>query len=189
MMAEPTSPIARTYAEALWTAARRQGLVQQILEECRALGRVFDQSPQLAAFFANPGLHEADKRRLVHNILGGRLHPLLLNLLNLLIDRRRLGHLDSILKVFQEWVEQSEGVYRAVVESARELDFQQKVKLKGSLEKYTGHRLNISYHVRPELISGLVFRMGDLLVDGSARSLLNNLQRRLMAAPMPAGER
>jgi len=174
--------ISRSYATALFNAAQRQGTLQRLLEECRVLREIAGRSPQLRVFFENPRVPTEDKQALVDKVFGGRLSPLLIKLLHLLVQRDRSSLLDEILDLFRELVEQAEGIQHAYVQTARELNFQEKVRLKSSLEKFTGSKLRIDYAVDPSLLGGIVFRYQDTLIDSSLRAGLREIRRRLAGA-------
>jgi F-type H+-transporting ATPase subunit delta len=122
-----------------------------------------------------------EKLKLLDRAFKGRLSPLLINLLHLLATRRRTTYLDETLTLFQELVERAEGISQASVSSAGELSFQDKLRLKAALEKYTKSRLKIEYLVEPGLIGGVIFRFRDLLVDGSLASALEELRERMLS--------
>lgn len=178
------SLIAKSYAQALFNGARKQGTLQRVGDEAKGLASVATKLPRLLVFLDNPRVATEKKLELISNSLRARLSPLMMNLLIALIRRDRTGQLPDVLARFQELVEEAEGIQHAVVESAVELSFGDKLRLKGTLEKYTGSRLRIDYNVNPALIGGLVFRYRDLLVDSSISSGLADLRRRLLGAQL-----
>jgi F-type H+-transporting ATPase subunit delta len=180
------SPIERTYAEALLGAARRLGIVQRAMEEARVLLKVVKQNPRLLLFLESPHISAQEKQELLDRVFKGRLSPLMVNLLHVLAARRRTTYLDETLELFQELVEQSEGLWRVQVTTAHELNFQDKVRLKTALEKFTKRQLKIEYNIDPRLIGGLVCRLRDFQIDASLRNALNGIRYRLLHTPLPA---
>lgn len=180
------SPVERTYAEALLGAARRLGIVQQAAEEARALVQVTRQSPRLMVFLESPHISYPAKLELLDRVFKGRLSPLMVNLLHVLARRRRTVFLNETLDLFQELVEESEGILHAEVTTAHELGLQDKLRLKAALEKYAKSRLQIEYHRDPRLIGGVVCRLKDRQLDSSLRSALDELERRLNATTLKA---
>ena len=142
---------------------------------------------RLRIFLANPQVPTETKMELINRTLGPKFSPLVIRLIELMIDRERIDVLPDVLAEIQRLVEHAEGIYQAEIDSAMELDFQDKLRLKNALEKYTGYKLKIDYNVEPNLIGGLVFRFRDTLIDGSLRSGLNKLRRRLLETALPQG--
>jgi F-type H+-transporting ATPase subunit delta len=174
-----SSLAARSYAQALYNAARTQGVVQRLVEESKMLLAMLNQQPSLRHFLEGPQISREKKRDLLDKGFKNRLNPLLMNLLYMMADRERAVILRDILNEFQEIAERAEGIFPATVASARELGFQEKLKLKTALEKHTGYHLRIKYEVDPDLLGGVVFRFRDLLIDSSVRSGLEQLKRQL----------
>lgn len=173
------SLIARSYAEALFRSARTQGQTQRVKEDCRALAESIRKQPRFLIFLESPQIATEAKNDLILRVFGDKLSPLLMRLLAMLVRRERVSHLVAILERFEELAEQAEGIYPASVTSAIELGYKEKLELRSVLEKYTRFRLNIRFHIEPNLIGGLIFRCRDLLIDSSLHNSLENLRRRL----------
>lgn len=179
-----TTPVERTYAEALFGAARSMGVLQRVQEEAKVLLKVVQQNRSLLTFLESPHVKIEEKMGLLDRVFKGRLSPVMINLLHVLATRRRTTYLDEILEHFQELVEQAEGIYQATVTSAWELNFQDKLKLKTALERHTQSRLKIDYAVDPAVLGGVIFRFRDLLIDGSLRGGLHSLRERLLGTQL-----
>lgn len=182
------SPVERTYAEALLGAARRLGLVERARDEAAALLKIIKGNVRLLRFLESPHIATPEKLALLDRVFGGRLSPLMLNLLHVLAVRRRTTYLDETLSLFQELVEQSEGIWRASVTTAHELTEEDRARVQAALEKFTAHQLRIDYHLDPKLIGGLVCRLKDTQIDTSLRSALEELQHRLLTTTLRPAE-
>ena len=156
--------------------------MQRLQEESRVLISVLAKTPQLKIFMENPQRPTEHKIELIEKVFKDRLTPMLVTMMRLMILRDRILLLDETLELFDEMVEEAEGIHHAVVQSARELQMQDKLQLKSALEKFTGSRLKIDFQVDPALIGGLIFRYGDTLIDNSISNGLRTIRERLMAA-------
>ena len=180
--------IARSYAEALFRAARAQGILQRVQEECKALAAVVDQAERrLRIFMGNPKVPTENKLALIDKALAPRFSPLTVRMLHMLVRRERTEHLGEILALFVEMGEQAEGIHQAQLQSAVDLSFQDRLRLKAALEAWTGCRLKIEYEVDSGLIGGLVFRFRDTLIDSSLRAGLALLRRRMLNTSLAQG--
>lgn len=175
----------RAYAEALLRAAQTyvtsgQGTLVEIQEDARSLLQVFKHSHRLLVFLESPHVKISDKVKLLDKVFAGKLHPLLLRLVHMLAERRRSTSLDEVLSLFLERINEISGIFYAVIATAFNLSDNDKTKLKEAMEHYTGHKLDIDFRVEPGIIGGVVFRSGDLLIDGSIRNSIDALRHQLL---------
>lgn len=172
-------PAVLAYAQSLYNVAKSQGVVRQVTDECKALRAVFAASPTFARFLEGPQIARGQKQRVVRATLGQKLNPIVLNLFLVTIQRERAGLIPDILEEFQNVAERADGIFPAGVTTARELGFQEKLRLKTALEKFAQCHLRIQYDIRPEIRGGIIFKFRDSLVDGSISTRLEKLERKL----------
>lgn len=176
------SAVAYRYAEALYQAAREQGVQAEVLEAMAAFKRSMDGDPQAWAGVFDPRLQVEDKERLlVDRHLEGS-HPLLVNLVRLLLRRHREAVLRDIFRVYLEVHEQGEGILRVRVETARELEPPEQEELRRRLESATGRTVALEALADPSLLGGVRLESGSRVADGSLRSRLERMRRRMKAA-------
>lgn len=176
------SPVARSYAEALFRSAKKLGNLAQVREELAALAELGDAGRKLRIFLTGPQFSTEAKLALIEKTLGASVSKNLRKMLELLVRRERYGEFDSIWERFEELCEQDEGVYSAVVTTARALGSDERQELQASLEKYAECRLKITFEVNPDVIGGVIFRFRDTLIDSSLRSGLERVRRQLKNA-------
>jgi F-type H+-transporting ATPase subunit delta len=173
------SPVVLAYAQAVFNVAKKQGVVQQMNEECRRLLDVFRTSPVFANFLEAPQISRGQKLKVVTGVLGAEISPLTLNLFRIAIRRERAGLIPRILAEFQNVAERAEGIFPASITSARELGVEEKLRIKTALEQFAKCQLRIVYDVRPDIRGGIIFRFQDSLVDASIQNKLVKLARQL----------
>ncbi|HEV3332710.1 MAG TPA: ATP synthase F1 subunit delta [Bryobacteraceae bacterium] len=179
-----TAVISR-YVEALADVVTGSGSTvrpQEALEQLRAFDAVWGSSTPLRNALVSPSVPAARKRAVVNRIadqLG--LSRIIRNFLFVLIDHRRIAEVPQILPAFELVLDQRLGFARAEVASARELSEADRTILNGKLERLTGKRIRMHFSVDESLIGGVVARLGSTVYDGSLRSRLHGLERRLAA--------
>ena len=97
----------------------------------------------------------------------------------LLFDKGRIGLLDAINDFYQKLVDELKGVAFASLVSAAELSSEAIEKIRESLSKVTGKEVKLEVKQDPDLIGGIVTRIGDLVLDGSVRTQLLNMRESL----------
>ena len=174
--------IARVYAETLFRAADRHGQVEEVEESVQALTAVLAASAELDRFLVAPQIDAAAKRSLVRSVLTDRLHPLLVRFLELVIGKHRERLLGEILAAWTELLDLRANRQSAALTTALPADPELVARVKAALERATGKTIVLEERVDPSLLSGLVVRSGDTVIDGSIKNRLNTLRQRLRAA-------
>lgn len=170
------------YGRALYDAANRMSRVDQVEETTQVLVGLVPRGSQVRTFLEGPQFNVSDQMALVDKAFANKIDDLALNLLKILIRRRRIFYLEEILTNFHRIVEESRGVYHAELDAAIELSDEQKSRLQETLEKFTEHKLKINWRTKPELIGGVIFKYQDLLLDDSVRTRLRQMRHDMLAA-------
>jgi len=176
------SQLGRRYARALFELGEEQGQTDRIQKGLEALVATWSESKELQDVFENPAVG-AENRNAVIDAVGKRmaLPPLLLNTLKLLSDRRRLRHVPELAEAYFDLAEARTGRVRAEVITATAMPETYFTKLQQTLEKATGKKVVLVKKQDPELIGGVVTRVGDRVFDGSIRSRLADLEATLLS--------
>ena len=175
---------AKNYAEALFGAAKDQGVEERIDQEAAAFLEALIQAPAFVVFLEGPHIPSGRKIPHVNNVMKGRFHELMRHFVLLLLRRGRITALDESFEHYRTLFEKSRGVSHGQVTSAVGLDDVQREQLRAALQNFTGLTLNLDYMVDPKILGGVVFKAGDLLVDDSLTGQLSRLSDQLMDVPV-----
>ena len=172
--------VTQQYAAALADVALEKRQVEALKRELSAFVDLLNQSFELRNFLATPAV-ERDAKQAVIEKLVARLGASreLRNFLFIIVENRRTALLPEVAREFEAELLERLGVARAEITSARELTAQQKADLGETLEGLTGKRIEPRYAVDPELVGGVMVRIGSTIYDGSVRSQLVRLETRL----------
>ncbi|MHB8946346.1 MAG: ATP synthase F1 subunit delta [Bacillota bacterium] len=171
-----TGSVARRYAEALFGLAREKNLIELFQSELRHVAAFLETNPDFTTVLGDRLVSPRDKKDLVIKAFP-KLHELIANLLNLLIDKRREEYLSEIIASYGRLVDKHNGVIEVEVTSAVSLDQEEQGRLGRALERATGQRVRLRAGVDQAILGGLVVRIDDRLYDGSVRSRLGQLRR------------
>jgi F-type H+-transporting ATPase subunit delta len=176
-MAETTTA-ARRYAEAIFELGRESDTLDQWQDDLGVLATVAGDGGVLAVL-ENIKTPMEQRLALLDRALSG-MSPLAQNLARLLVSRGRFGLLPQIARVFGEMLDEHRGVVRAEAVTAVPLTDDERRAIVERLRAVTGARdIRLQSQVDPSIIGGLIVRIGDRLIDGSTRSRLIQLRRRL----------
>ena len=172
---------ARRYARALLDVAQDQANPAAVREELRALRRLLEQHAELAEALAHPALAAEKKRGVLGAAFANKLSGPVMRLLELLVERGRLGLLPAIESAYAALFNAQRGVAAAEAVSAVPLDAQDRHALKTALERASGLEIELATREDPALLGGLLVRVGGRSYDGSVRERLRALRERLRA--------
>jgi len=172
--------IVQHYADALAEVAISQKSAEKVRRELSDFLALLRESQQLGVLLGSPAVSRANKhavaQALVERMSASRT---LRNFLFVVIDQRRVGLLQEIQQAFEARLDDLEGVARADVTSARELNERERQQLRTVLERLSGRHVEANYELDPALIAGAVVRVGSTIYDGSVRMQLERLRIKL----------
>jgi ATP synthase F1 delta subunit len=158
--------IAKVYARSLFEVAREQGQFVDALNQHR----------ELAIFFFSPYFSVKEKEEALGRVLVDA-EPILLNFLSLLIEKHRMPVIFRIRDAFEQMWEQENRMLPVEITSAIELDADTLEQLSQEISERTGRKVKLATRVDPEILGGLVVRVGNSILDASIRNRLEQLRR------------
>ena len=173
--------LARVYAEAMLDVAEEQGAAEEVLAELEELRRYAESHDDFTAFLTSPTVDEEARRGVLERLLRGRASDLLVDALQVVNRKGRLGLLPTIAAAYAAALDELRGRIEVAVASALALDDDQRRRLVSALGRYTGKQARLREAVEPKLLGGLVLRIGDHKIDNSVASRLHALAEALSA--------
>jgi F-type H+-transporting ATPase subunit delta len=171
----------RTYARALFEAAKEQGRLAQVREELADFVATIDEVPELDALLRDPLLDPREKGDALDSILGG-IEPLLRNFLLVVVEKHRGGQVREMQREFERLMAQEERRLTVELTTAYELTDDEARDIVGRIEQASGRPVDATRSVDPDLLGGIVLQAGSLRVDASVRARLERLRRDLTTA-------
>jgi F-type H+-transporting ATPase subunit delta len=164
------------YAIALFDLARDAKTIDTVESSLATVRDALDQSDDFRALTVSPLVARGAAVKAVlatADSLG--IDATTKNFLGVLAENRRLGQLPAIIRAFRQLAARHRGEIAAEVTSAHPLDEQQVIELKQQLRQRVGRDVSVDLSVDPELLGGLVVRIGSQMIDSSIRTRLNTL--------------
>ncbi|WP_445192182.1 F0F1 ATP synthase subunit delta [Sphingomonas sp. Tas61C01] len=164
------------YALALFELARESKSIDAVEASLATVRDALAQSPDFKTLTTSPLVSRTDAAKAVSasaDSLG--IDPTTRNFLGVLAQNRRLGDLPKIVRAFRTLAAQHRGETTAEVVSAHPLDDDQVAALKQQLRTRVGRDVAVDLSVDPQLLGGLVVRIGSQMIDSSIRTRLNSL--------------
>jgi ATP synthase F1 delta subunit len=169
----------RTYARALFEAAKEQGRLKKVAEELGDFAAAVRDVPELRAVLRNPELDPETKAGIVAEIIGDA-DPLLGNFLRLVAEKGRSGEIAEIARELDRLIAAEEGRLDVELTTAYELSGPDAAAILKQIQEASGRKVEATRKVDPNLIGGFVLQAGSMRVDASVRGRIERLRRELV---------
>jgi F-type H+-transporting ATPase subunit delta len=175
------SVVHRTYARALFQAAKEKGRLAKVREELADFTAAIEEVPELDALLRNPQIDPRAKAQALEDVLGGA-DELMRNFVLLAVEKNRGGQIREIQREFERLMAQDERRLTVEFTTAFELPDDEAGEIVRQIEQASGRPVDATRSVNPDLIGGIVLQAGSMRVDASVRGRLERLRRELMTA-------
>lgn len=171
--------IARRYAEAMFGIALKQNTLDRTLDDVQGISQLFSKHT-LAYLLREPKVPLQRKEKALRDTLSTRVLPTSLNLALLIVQRGLVELMPNVAAELQKMIFDYKNQAIAEVTTAVSMDDQQRTLIKQALEQKTGKTILLQTKVNPDILGGVVARVGDQVIDGSVQQRLQSLKRQLL---------
>jgi len=168
--------IAEVYGRSLYEVASEHDTTDEIREQLGQVADALDASRELAIYFFSPYFSTQEKKDGLVKLLDGA-DDTLVNFLELLIEKHRMPAIFRIRRYYDTLWEQAHKILPVQIATAVALDEDVARKLGKQIEKTTGQRIELTSSVDPDILGGIVLRVGNSILDASIRNRLENLRK------------
>lgn len=171
---------ARPYAKAVFEFAQESGSFDDWSGRLSFWSQLVSH-PEMAKRLDVPGLTHQDRASMIEKVVGDEMDDHSRNFIRLLAENNRLSLLSDISSIYEELRSEAEGEIEATVTSAFELTPVQQEKMIDVLSRRLERKVRLVNVVDPELIGGAIIRAGDLVIDGSLKGRVENMERAVVS--------
>jgi ATP synthase F1 delta subunit len=168
--------IAQVYARSLFEVAKEQDKLDVVREQLGQFADALDGSRELSIFFFSPYFSTQEKEDGLGKILDG-VDPVVANFLKLLIENHRMPVVFRVRREFETLWEHENQLLPVTITSAVALDEATVKSIGDAIGQQTGQRVELTANVDPDVLGGLIVRVGNSILDASIRNRLENLRR------------
>ena len=168
--------IAEVYGKSLFEVASEQDKTDELREQLGQFADALADNRDLAIFFFSPYFSTPEKKDGLQKAVQGA-DETLVNFLELLIEKHRMPAIYRIRRVYDTLWEQTHHVLPVHISTAVELDEGVAKKLGDSIAESTGQKIELTARVDPDILGGIVLRVGNSILDASIRNRLDNLRK------------
>jgi F-type H+-transporting ATPase subunit delta len=171
--------IARRYAGAMFEIGLKQNKLDQTLDDVREIAQVF-ANRKLAYLLREPKVPLQRKETALRQALASKVLPSSLNLALLVVQRKLVELMPNIARELEQLVLNYKNQAMAEVTTAMKIGDAQIALIKQALERRTNKTIILQTRIQPDILGGVIARVGDQLIDGSVRYRLSSLRQQLL---------
>jgi F-type H+-transporting ATPase subunit delta len=173
--------VAEVYARALFEVAVDQEKLDEIHEQLGQFADAVGENRDLAMFFFSPYFSTEEKKEALKRAVEGA-DPAFMNFLEALLERHRMPVIFRISSRFDQLWKQERKLLGVEVTSAVKLDESTVRSIGERIGEQTGQTVDLSSRVDPEILGGIVLRVGNFVLDASIRNRLEQLRKQVAQA-------
>jgi ATP synthase F1 delta subunit len=173
--------IAQVYARSLFEVAKENDELDEVHEQLGQFADALDESRDLQVFFFSPYFSSQEKKEGVAKIVDGA-NDHFENFLELIAERHRMPAVFRIRREFDSLWRSENKLLEVRITSAVEIDDDLVKSIGSRIEEQTGQRIDLDANVDPDVIGGLVLRVGNMVMDASVRGRLERLRKEVARA-------
>ncbi|MDD9148257.1 MULTISPECIES: F0F1 ATP synthase subunit delta [unclassified Sporolactobacillus] len=171
--------VANRYAKALFEVAEERDAVDTIESQLISVAHAISENEELRRVLLHPQVNSTEKKALVDKLFDKEVGLEVMNLLRLLIDRKREAIIDEVLEAYTHMADVKRGILDVTVTTAVPLDEEERQDLARRLGDVLGKKLRMHAKVKKEIIGGILLRIGDLLYDGTMAGRLAGFRQEI----------
>jgi ATP synthase F1 delta subunit len=168
--------LAQVYGRSLFEVAREQGKLDELREQLGQFADAVSENHDLAVFFFSPYFSTQEKQDALERMLDGA-DQALLNFLALLIENHRMPVIFRIRQEYERLWNEENKTLSVEITSAIALDEQTTESLGKTIGERAGRKVTLAARVDPDILGGIIIRVGNSILDASIRNRLEQLRR------------
>lgn len=172
--------ISARYARALFDFAKEEDMESRVYDDIKMLASSFETEPALKKALNNPVLSVSEKAQLLQNAAGIEISTVFERFIRLILRHRRENLLQIMCLIYIDLYRKEKNINRVYLYSAVPLSDETKDRLAYAIRQKTGGTIELSEHIKPDIIGGLVMRMNNYQIDASIASQLKHIKKQLM---------
>jgi ATP synthase F1 delta subunit len=170
--------IAQVYARSLFEVAKDAGKLDAVREQLGQFADALDAQRELSVFFFSPYFSTQEKKDSLHRAVEGA-DDTVVNFLELLVEKHRMPAIFRIRRVLDAMWREENKMLPVQLTSAIELDAETVENLGRTIGERTGRKVDVTATVNPDILGGIVLRVGNSILDASIRNRLESLRKQV----------
>ncbi len=171
--------VSTTYSAALFDVCVEQNKIDEFMNQMGFINEVLKTNEEFFEILTTPRINVDEKKKIIDEVFGSKLNKEIVNFVKILIDKRRIAYIIDIADEFERMACEYKGIVKAKAYSSICLDSEQIKKLEKKLSEQSGKTVEIENIVDKSLLGGVMIRFNDVVIDGTLKGKLEDLENNL----------
>lgn len=171
--------VTNRYTQGLFQAAEAHGVIAVVDQNLKLLSEALRGHSELKSLIEHPVISVEEKVKIVENVFGEHLEPLVIRFLRILFARRRSAYVQVVYTHFHTLAEEARGRVTVEVESAFPMDEEQTRRIAERISLVLNKEANVVIRVNPDLVAGYRAKVGNRVLDATVRGALEQFSQKL----------
>lgn len=176
------------YGYALYDLAIEEGIEKEIEKEFAEIAKIFSNHQEFANLLSNPRIPTSERIDVLDNILKNQVHPYLLSLLKILVEKRNVSIIPLVFKEFKNKYYDNKNILLVTAITAVALNNSQKQRIIDKLEKSMNKTIILENKVDKACVGGVRLEYNGRMIDASIKNRFQKLQLNLKNADYSVAE-
>ncbi len=171
--------VSTTYSAALFDICVEENKVDEFMNEMAFVKEIIDSNKDFFEILKTPRININEKKKIIDETFGNKINKEVVNFIKILVEKRRISYILEIASEFDRVACDYKRIVRADVYSSISLNDEQIKRLEKKLSEKSNKTVEVRNIVDKSLIGGLMIRFNDLVIDGTLKGKLEDLENSL----------
>ena len=178
-----SSEISQRYALALYELSKENNKTEEIVSNMSNLINVFNSNKELKNFVKNP-TYSIDTQKIVFDkiLTAMNLNKIVKNFFSILIIKKRIFFLDTIIEEFLKLVSYKRGEISGNLISSKKIDAKTVIEIEREISTNAKRSIKLKTKIDESLIGGIIVQIGSLMIDASIKNKLQKYKKLMTEA-------
>ncbi len=168
------------YSKALFSLAKDKNLLEEVRNDLELINNSSRNVPEFNWVIDNPVIKPSEKTEIFRQIFGGKVNPLTMGFLELLVRNKRENQIFGIIRWFMHEYKESKGIETATFVTAVAIDENLRNSVRKIVKEHFRKEIELIEQVDPSIIGGYILKVEDMHYDGSILAGLKKIRRELI---------
>lgn len=176
--------VARRYSQAFFELGKENNNLEKLEKDLKLVADTISEAADLKRIVENQLIPSEKKQQIFEKVFKNKIEKISLNFLFLIIQKKREPYLEAIHEEFLKFLDEHFGVEESEITVAIDLEEKEKENIRKKISEIIGKKVRLNVKVNPDIMGGIVVRIGDKVIDGSIKTKLSLLEKKLEQAEL-----
>lgn len=171
--------ISNRYALSLFEVVKEENILTEVYSEMNDIAKILSENKDLFSVLSAPNINVEDKIAIFEKLFKGKIQAISYNFIAILIEKGRIDKFFEIKEEFIKIYNEDRNIIKAQVITAVEIDEETTASIVLKIKARTNKEVEVENVIKPEILGGVIIKYDNVLIDGSVKTRLTNLNNNI----------